>query len=119
MKFYDLYQIIITKQITDTINIQGWETAFIVFPQSEVWRKLVVRCGEQWKPQYIKHFTLVGTTKCESLDEVFDAFNGHGEEFVKRDDSMQSASVGNIIHDIEEDKWYIVESVGFTEVEVV
>ena len=119
MKRFDLYQILLSNEEIDTINEMGWgEETNKVVPKAGVMLRNGLNGSKKFESSDKRYYTLTANTTCDNLDKVFDTFNNRGEHFVKLSELMRSASAGDLIHNVDDDKWYMIDMFGFGEVEV-
>lgn len=102
----------------DLINSLSYEQAFVQVPEFKAHHECSFRGSKSFTPDMFKYFTHVATIDTDNFETAFEACNGgSNENIVTRITNMSSMSVGNIIQ-TEDDKFFMCDSVGFTEITV-
>jgi hypothetical protein len=111
---FTVYQIQISRSVSDQINQLGHEGAATKFPEYRA--KLDTMFGsEGYKTEYKQFYAPVCEIEAADLDDVFDIGNMGPEEHIKKLAPMHSINVGDIIED-ETGAQYMVDSFGFKQI---
>jgi len=112
MKNYEIFQANISRQAYDYVNSEGWDKAIAKYPALK--SKFIEQSSEVTK-ELMNEYDIVATVKASDLEDVFTAGNIEQERLVRLN-QMHSVSVGDIIHDVESNGWYLVAPFGFEEI---
>ena len=122
MSQYKIYQINI-GDIRKKVNELGREAASQKFPRFFAYEETNTFGSEKWEPDWFGFYSWVIDLELEDglyideLEAVFSILNSdmRGATPV---DFFRSLSVGDIVKDVAQKRYYMVDSVGFTEIAV-
>ena len=118
MSNYLLFQIIMTSEKTNSINREGWDCARMIFPRVHAYLANYMAFNVERRVSDLNNYTMVARVKAQSLDEVFELTNlwNDPNKVKKFRKSVRSGSVGDIIADIINDRFYMIASSGFDDI---
>jgi len=118
MSQFKVFQAKISEKVYDYVNQVGHTKAAEVYPEYKISLNVKFRGGSRaWESWMFEHYGLVCEIEAEDLNGVFHIGNMGPEEKITRIAPMHSISVGDIIED-ENGVFHMVDSVGFSQVEV-
>lgn len=113
----EAYQIILTKEDHDFINLKRWSDAAKESPKINAYL-IMNGINPVFQPEFFEYYTHVANVETDDLERTFDILNDHGQGgFTKINDQMRSLSVGDILID-EDHQAHLVSSVGFVDIQV-
>ena len=113
----EAYQIILTKEDRDFINLKRWTDAAKESPKINAYL-IMNGINPEFQPEFFEHYTHVANVETDDLERALDTLNDHGKDkFTRINDQMKSLSVGDILID-EGHQAHLVSSVGFVDVQV-
>lgn len=118
MSKFKLYQNHPSRALLNEMNRLGREAAMVEYPQVKAYVLVNFSGGsDYYKPWMFAFYNNVSDIEANDLDEVFHIGNIGPEENITRYLPMHSVSVGDIIED-PDGKFWMVDGIGFSEVEI-
>lgn len=117
-----VYQINISARCSKYVNLNGREAAIEKFPEYEAYMSVMMKGSSGFSEEYSEYYTPVARIDARSMDEAFRIGNFVCEEdrtLIQVFGTMSSISVGDILHNVETDETFMVDSVGFSPVKFV
>jgi len=88
----------------------------------ELWRDLICFGSDCYDMSMFDKFNLVATVDASNLDQVFmlmNAWNDFDAVHILQDQRVHSLSIGDIVFDRETATYYMVDRLGFTEIQTL
>jgi len=116
---YPIYQLHLTDEQYNLVNRVGWAEAEERNPAVTAYRATKFRGSDKWETAHFPHYNKVAVCEADNLEHVFAIMNHwQEEERVERLAKLHSLSVGDIIENPVDNRYYMVDGVGFTKIEV-
>ena len=118
MTSFNIYQANLSDEASDVLNSVGWDGDFGEFDtEIRIGGDVQFFGSEKFEKAMFAYYAPVGKLQADDLDDVYFIGNmRHSEiEILGR---MHSVSVGDIIENVENQEFFMVESEGFSKMEV-
>ena len=118
MNNFLLFQINMTPDEVNVVNREGWEFAKMMFPRVKAYLANSISFSREERVTDLDLYDLTARIKAENLDEVFEVTNlwNRPEQVKKFRQAVRSGSVGDIIADVANDRFYMIASCGFDDI---
>lgn len=117
-KIFNIYQNQFDKATRDELNRIGWDEAAAKFSSVRTHLATSFKGSEGFEPTMSSDYSLVAWIRADGLEEVFAISNLQNRESrVTRVAPMHSLSVGDVVEDIVAGRYFMVDRMGFSEIE--
>jgi len=114
---YNIYQISLTRQEIDTLNLVGWDVAQKRYPKIAAYLNSMHFPTLDKIENAFSFYEKVAKIEASDLNQVFEFGNVGPEDAIERLAPMHSVSVGDLIED-ENGAFHFVASFGFEPVQL-
>lgn len=114
---FTVYQLQIQQEVYDKVNEVGHEKAWEIYPVWKTRLDLMSFGSTKFKNEMWKDFAPVAELTANDLEHAFNIMNIGPREEIHALDNFHSMSVGDIVFDRETSTFYMVDIVGFNEIE--